>query len=59
MASMRQGKDFIDHRLHSELNSLHTQFFEERESLFIQGVGSGGDTNGINLARCEERLDFF
>jgi hypothetical protein len=59
MASTGKGKDFIDHRLHSNFNGLHFIFFEQGEGLFIQGIGSRRDTNGIDQTRSEKGLNFL
>jgi hypothetical protein len=57
MTSTGEEEDFIDHGLHSDFNRPHSIFLEQRKSLFIQGIGSRGDTNGINLTRSEEGMD--
>ena len=59
MASIGKGKDFIDHGLDSDFNRPYAIFFEQGESLFIQGIGPGGDTNGIDQTGSEEGLNFF
>jgi hypothetical protein len=59
MASLRKEEDFIDHGLRSNLYSLHPIFFKQRESIFIQGIGTGGDAEGIDHSRKEERPNLF
>jgi hypothetical protein len=59
MASIGKGEDFVDHRLDSNFNGFYAIFFEQGESFFIQGIGSGGDTDGIDQTRCEKGLNFF
>jgi hypothetical protein len=56
---MGKEEDFINHRLHSDFYGLHTVFFEQEESPFIQGVGSCGDADRIDQPRSEERLNFL
>jgi hypothetical protein len=56
---MGKEEDFINHGLHSDFYGLHPIFFEQGESLSIQGVGSCGDANGMDQTRSEEGLDFF
>jgi hypothetical protein len=59
MASMGEKKDFIDHGLDSDFYGLYPIFLEQGESLFIQGIGPGGDANGIDQTGSEEGPDFF
>jgi hypothetical protein len=59
MAPIRKEEDFIDHRLHSDFNRSYSVFLEQGESLFIQGIGSRGDSNGIDQTRSDERLNLF
>jgi hypothetical protein len=56
---MGEREDFIVHGLDPDFHGLHPIFLEQGESLFIQGIGSGGDTNGIDQARGEAGLSFF
>src|SRR5512136_340917 len=59
MTSIGKSEDFIDHRLHPDFYGLHPIFFEQRERLLIQGIRPGGDANGIDQTRTDERLNFF
>src|SRR4030043_1884677 len=59
MAAVGNGEDFVDHRLPSDFNRPFSIFLEQGESLFIQGIRSRGDTDGIDQTGSEERLDFF
>jgi hypothetical protein len=58
MTSTGKGEDFVDHGLNPDFNRPYSIFLEQGESLFIQGIGSGGDANGINLTGSDERLNF-
>jgi hypothetical protein len=59
MASTGEGENLIDHGLHSDFNGFHPIFLEQGKSLFIQGIGSGGDPDGIDQTGSDERLNFF
>jgi hypothetical protein len=45
--------------LNSDLHRLNPIFFQHAESLSIQGIGTGGDADGIDQARGEKGLNLF
>jgi hypothetical protein len=59
MASLGKEENLIDHRLCSKLYGLYTVLLKQGENLFIQGIGSGGDTDGIDQTRSEKGLNLF
>jgi hypothetical protein len=59
MTSTSKGENFVDHGLHSDFNRPDSVFCEQRKSLFVQGIGPGGDANGINLTGGDERMNLF
>jgi hypothetical protein len=59
MAPVRKEQDFIDHGLDPDFNRSYSIFLEQGEGLFIQGIGSGGDPNGIDQTRSDEGLSLF
>jgi len=59
MAPLGKREDLINHRLCSDLDGLHPIFFQHTEGPFIQGIGTGGDADGIDQARREKGLNLF
>jgi hypothetical protein len=59
VASLGKKEDFIDHRLGPDLNRFDPAGLEGRESLFVQRIGPGGDTNGLDHPGSEQWLDLF